>query len=502
MIGKWGLSLSAGIDRQGSYEDARALGRRVAKTRLLLQRPLAEKVTLLLDCGYGHGIGYFSTHLGRFDATFDLVQARLALESRQFRAHLYYQGELLEGGTDNDIYLAESHLANLNNVSTWAHVLDGELQWNVPEIWKPLLLITGARVRGSWVLSGDLLDGSGFSNPNSSHYHQPGVNWSELRAGGFLHAELKPADWVALTAGGRLDYNTTSGLFVSPRLAVIFQPWHNHFFRLAASRSFRKPSFQETALHMDVSFPPDSPIQGSDQIAFRELMSQAVGNPDLGPEKLWAFEAGYRLRLLGGRLTAGIEAYANYHTGIIDFHSDLVTTPEGMIDLQQTELLFGIGTDKMWIWGLELELRYLPTENTLLQAAWSHRETPGQDRTPKNLLLLGGRFHTAFGLLGSLYLTTRSEFWDRSVQNPRGMLYPAESQHLPSVGVILGRLGYHWQVDDDVHLEIGARFFLPIDFENFTFYYQGRGGGNTPDGYHYGGERLGRRVSFYVEGTI
>jgi len=502
VVGDWGISLSGGYDYTGSYLDARSRGHEVGKARLLIQRPLAEKTRIMLDSGYSHGHGYFSTHLGRFDATFDLLQTRLALDSPQFRTHFYYQGELLEGGSGNDIYLAGSRLASISDMRVWAHILDGELQWNIPEMWKPLLLIAGARVRGGWIVSDGLLDGSGFSDPGSSRYHRPGISWSELRAGGFLHAELNPADWVAVTAGGRLDYNTTSGLFVSPRLAAVFQPRKNHFLRLAVSRSFRKPSFQESNLHMDVSFPPDSPIQGTDQMAFREFMSRSVGNPDLGAEKIWAMEAGYRVRLLEGRLSAGVEVYGNYHTDIIDFHSDVVTTPEGMIDLQQTDLSFGVGTERMWIWGVELELRYLPNDNILLQAAWSHREVIDQDRTPKNLLLLGGRVHTDFGLLGSLYLSTRSEFWDRSVENPRGMLSPSMSQHLPSVGVVLGRIGYRWQVDNESSLEIGARLYLPVDLEDFSLNYQGRGGGTAADGYHYGGEQLGRRCTLYLEGSI
>ena len=137
-----------------------------------------------------------------------------------------------------------------------------------------------------------------------------------------------------------------------------------------------------------------------------------------------------------------------------------------------------------------------------MQAAWSHREIPGEDTTPKNLVLVGGRFQFASGLLGSLYLSTRSEFRDRFVENPRGILYPAKAQHLPSVGVFLGSLGYRVQGAGDSMLEFGVRLYLPLTFSDGSRHYQGRDGGVTADGYHFGGERLGRRLSLYLEGTL
>ena len=43
-------------------------------------------------------------------------------------------------------------------------------------------------------------------------------------------------------------------------LAAVFKPADGHFVRFGVARAFRKPSYQETHLHMMVRFPDDSPI--------------------------------------------------------------------------------------------------------------------------------------------------------------------------------------------------------------------------------------------------
>ena len=80
-------------------------------------------------------------------------------------------------------------------------------------------------------------------------------------------------------------------------------------------------------------------------------------------------------------------------------------------------------------------------------AAWSHREMRHLatgftlNLSPKNLLILGGRFRTESGLVGSLYAFSRSEFRVRGVENPAGIMEPPYTVENDSVGVILGRLG-------------------------------------------------------------
>jgi hypothetical protein len=87
----------------------------------------------------------------------------------------------------------------------------GEGQFIFPVWWRPLSLIAGLNLRGTWFDCPNCLDPESFSDPLSPRYHRPGANYNELRAGTFLHAELTPLDWLQLSLSGRADYNTDSG---------------------------------------------------------------------------------------------------------------------------------------------------------------------------------------------------------------------------------------------------------------------------------------------------
>ena len=239
----------------------------------------------------------------------------------------------------------------------------------------------------------------------------------EVRAGAFVHGEITPADWVTGTFGLRFDYNNISDTFLSPRLALVFQPVRGQFFRLGVARAFRMPSFRESNTHIMVEFPDDSPITGPGQQDFQEFMSRVMGNSGLDNEELWAFEAGYLGRFLDGKLSVNLELYCNVHTDVIYLKTDIVPDETtGLPNLDDSILSFTNGGGDIYVLGSELTTRFRVTQSIMLLATWAHREVfdldtgNSWDEAPKNLMALGGRFHTETGLVGSLYLFTRSEF--------------------------------------------------------------------------------------------
>jgi hypothetical protein len=101
-----------------------------------------------------------------------------------------------------------------------------------------------------------------------------------------------------------------------------------------------------------------------------------------------------------------------------------------------------------------------------------------------------------------LYVVTRSEFWDRSVQNPTGLFYPYLSQHMDNVGLLLARAGWRWLALQGIELEAGLKLFLPISpFSAPHFSYYEKGGSLEADGSVYGGMPLQRVVSAYLHGS-
>jgi len=325
----------------------------------------------------------------------------------------------------------------------------------------------------------------------------------EARAGAFLHAELAPTNWVTVTGGARLDYNTVTGVYTSPRLAAVFRPAPDQFLRAGVARAFRKPSFQETHMHPDVEFPDDSPITGPARDNFREFMSKVLGNSELENEDLWSFEAGYLGRFWDGKLSVFLDLYYNLHTNLVSIVDEIVTGDQGLPDLERSKLCFENRGRDMRIFGGELGVRYAPSRRFALVAWWSHREVLHKDTSPKNLIAVGGRFQTSFGLLGSLYGFSRSEFRDREVNNPEGLMAPLTSLHMDNVLLVLARLGWRWEPGPAFELEAGVKLFLPVSpFSAPHFRYYERGGGTTTRGVLYGGQEISRCVTAYLQGAF
>jgi outer membrane receptor protein involved in Fe transport len=351
-----------------------------------------------------------------------------------------------------------------------------------------------------------MLDADTYANPASPDYHQMGIDHWEWRAGAFAHAELSPADWVTATFGLRFDYNTSTGEFVSPRLAAVFRPAAGQFVRLGVARSFRKPSFFETDIHPGVRFPEGSPITGSGQEDFLEFMTRVVGNGDLLSESLVSFEAGYLGRFLESRLTLNLDLYCNVTFDRVTFDQNVVVTDQGLPDLDVSSFMYHNQDDRQYTFGLELSARFEVSKQLSLLAWWSHKQVfqGGRDlgdRSPRNLMGLGGRFRTESGLVGSLYAFSRSAFWDPFVDNPAGFLEPRLKYYIDNQVLLLSKLGWRLPVAGDLEVEAGIKLFFPINFAVPHFSIYERGGGVDYQGQAYGGQEFSRVVTAYLQGS-
>jgi hypothetical protein len=149
------------------------------------------------------------------------------------------------------------------------------------------------------------------------------------------------------------------------------------------------------------------------------------------------------------------------------------------------------------IFGGEMSVRFHPSESLEFLATWAYRESfsliegsrKSRDNDPKNFFTLGGRFLTQRGLLGSLYVFTRSEFWIRSYDFTG--TFP--EQHMNHVFLILGKLGWKWQLRDTTIMETGLKLLLPVSpFESPNFRYRD----------FTAGVELTRMLTVYVQGSF
>jgi outer membrane receptor protein involved in Fe transport len=508
-LGDWGFSANGGMDFLGTFRDLHASSVSIWKLRALAERRWSESVRLLVDGSAAGGRGPRATSLGNLDIDYNQASLRLAYESEKLRARLYWFYLSVNVGMDADLNFGGMRLAEVKPALIDNHTVDAEVQWTLPEFWDPLLVIVGGGGRFFWLGSDDLLDGETFADIGSSNYHQAGVSHWEGRGSTFVHAELAVADWSTVTIGTRLDYNTETGWFLSPRLAVVFKPAAGQFVRLSAARSFRKPAYLEKGVHLDVSFPDDSPISGGDRDIFREFMTRVIGNEDVGNEVLTSFEAGYLGTFLNEKLSVTLDFYCNLYRSRNDFIANLIPGEQGLPDLKNSTYQYWDTGNDLDIIGSELAFRYQPIRYISLLAVWTHKEYYYHEteswgvRDPRNFITLGGRFRTGAGLLGSLFVFTRSEFSDVKVENPAGLLEEPLQLHVDEAMLLLGKLGWSWSPREGTELEAGVKIFQPISpFSSPHFRARDKGGGETPDGKYYGAVLLGRMVSIYLQGSF
>jgi hypothetical protein len=210
--------------------------------------------------------------------------------------------------------------------------------------------------------------------------------------------------------------------------------------------------------------------------------------------------------MLDDRLRVTLDLYYNRNTDIIEMIERIEEDQQGLPDLVNSTIMFEDTGKSLDIIGSELCVRFNPSGGISLLAQWTYREVlDGQIRgnTPKHLIVLGGRFRTRSGMLGSLYVFTRSEFTDSNVTNPAGMLEPIIRMHMENVALVMGKLGFQWGDQEGFKLEAGAKLFLPVSpFSGPLFKYYEKGGGVTPGGKRYGGEELARVITVYLQGSL
>ncbi len=501
-IGDFGFSVGTAYDVTGDFGDARAEGKEIWKARGVAEYRPRTGTLLRLDVSGGVGGGPMPTGMGIPLGDLKQLAVNVTLEHHKFRAQANYLYSDFWALLDAPIMYGNLKLAEFAPLILADHDVDGEVQWTLPELWPPLMLIMGGKARGSFLSGPNFLDAASFPRD-----HRPGIEYREFRGGAFLHAELKPVDWLTLTASGRADYNTDTGFFLSPRAAGVARLAEEQFLRLSAARAFRKPAYLERHMHPLVTFPPDSPLQGGDQTLFLEFMTRVVGNDSLVNEELWAFELGYDWRPAEGRLEIGLDTYLNVYSEVGSMVTSILQGAEGLPDLRNSSAQFEVTGDGFLVAGLESYLRYSPLDWLTLRAAWSYRavwQYPGwksNDGTAKNLYYLGAEFLHPSGFLGSLYAYGRSEVTCEGINNPKGVMEPMLTDKLANNLLLLGRVGFRWKYPG-METETGLKLALPLDLSSGRLRMRDHGGGITPAGLRYGGTEWRPLVMFYLSAGI
>jgi outer membrane receptor for ferrienterochelin and colicin len=123
----------------------------------------------------------------------------------------------------------------------------------------------------------------------------------------FLQDEYRIRDDLTATVGVRLDTHPQAGVHLSPRASIVYTPWRDHAFRASIGTAFRNPSVFENFLAVEAR-PPAPPIR-------------LVGNPNLDPLRLVAYELGYQT-VLFDRVRATVDLFYSDFDDSIQARSD------------------------------------------------------------------------------------------------------------------------------------------------------------------------------------
>lgn len=120
---------------------------------------------------------------------------------------------------------------------------------------------------------------------------------------GFIQYEMPLVrDKLSLTAGTKLEHNNFSGFDYQPSVRLLWTPTPNQSFWGAVTRAVRTPSRLDTDVNFDIfitNLPPP-------------VFFEIEGDPNLKPEQLIAYEAGYRTQLKRSLYVDFTAFYNNY----------------------------------------------------------------------------------------------------------------------------------------------------------------------------------------------
>ena len=195
------------------------------------------------------------------------------------------------------------------------------------------------------------------------------VNKHENEAAGYIDVRQDIGHRLTVNAGLRIDHHSRIGTEWVPQAGLALHLPHAIELKASAAKGFRYPILREMYM-----FPPQ--------------------NPDLKPESIWNYELALSQRLLGGRLSYGLNLF------YIDGKNMIMTLPNphgsgrlnqnsGRIDNTGIELQAGYRIGPAW--SVDANYSYLHMEYPVI-AAPEHKLYAGADLT-------SGRWKISTGLL-------------------------------------------------------------------------------------------------------
>ncbi|MBW1811339.1 MAG: TonB-dependent receptor [Deltaproteobacteria bacterium] len=486
-IGDFRLHLSSNLDTQAHWQQQDQRERGVARLRLRAEYETSGSTTWA-ELGLVRVEGNILTSLGPAHIPPGFMgHANLAYETELVQARLSYSFFDTDFNADVPLYYGNLQLGEFPpNLHVFSSSLNTDVQLN----WSPFsdnLLIAGANYRWFTTIFKE-------NDPEESHEHRLGI---------FLHDEQRLFEDLIITGSLRFDYNNITEYALSPRLAVVWKFSDQQLVRAAFGRAFRKPCFFNTSTHFT------SVSENIDGI--QQFFHDNIGNDDLGNESITAFEIGYRAHFLDNSFIVEADVFYNLYRDTINFKINIVDNL-GLPNLPESTMQFTNAGREVDSLGGSLSLTYRIKETLRINANYTFRHSwfisdPLDDQTegaskgervawePAHLFNFSFHYLHKQGLRLGLAIHAKSSSVD-NLQEDGGILDPMIKVYNPPTWFVSGFFGWRFVLESN-WLEAGVRAFnvLNIAFRDTQ-------ATRRPDGVELGGELIGRRLFFYLRGTI
>ncbi|MGH9309347.1 MAG: TonB-dependent receptor plug domain-containing protein [Vicinamibacterales bacterium] len=249
----------------------------------------------------------------------------------------------------------------------------------------------------------DVVWGAGYRRRTSVFPEQSrGILWEKPRHTRTLQTAFVQDEMAivpgrfSVTLGSKFEHNTQGGFSLQPSARAAWTPRGSQTMWAAISRAIRTPDLFESGARLNLSAFPTGP-QGP------VMVVAMFGEPNLDPERLTAYEAGYRAEP-ARQLSIEIAAFYNDYRGLIDF---LPGTPmfeaapqpaHLLLPLRATNTGGGVGR------GIEVSAQWKPLAFWRLAPNYTYLHVPFLDDSRE----FGSPTHRA-GLISYLSLPKRFE---------------------------------------------------------------------------------------------
>jgi len=450
--------VSAGWNQSASYEDSNDVILQYPRGRLDMVYDMGSSGRLIAGAGIDGGDYKMFYDLIGFLYTFSVshnVSAQYEIPNFYIRAFwktldakrthapdLVFDGMNEIGMT---FYIPEEWEFN---ILIEDNVFDLEAQQIVPIGWGNLLTL-GANYR---------------FNSTKYQWYEIGEYRTKNLLGAYLQHEYEYQKYVHTYLGVRYDHHPLTGHNYSPRGSILVSPFTGHTFRFSYGKSFRNPIYIEN--HLDLGIP--LVVEGG-------LFSTTIslrGDPDLDPEELTSFEAGYQASLMRGQVKAGVNAFYNDISNLI-----YPRFPDLLESALRGEDIVGFMQNSFAeeAWGVEAEMKYRPRSWLSLFANYTYTEVYNNSfdeedrRTPRHKVNGGITCGPLRGASGTILVHHVGEtYWPEAIRDPEWdeNLWMMEVGPLDAYTLVNVRLAYQFLQD---RMEVALNAFNLFDDDHYEF---------------------------------